>query len=187
MLGLQKVNIPMINTKKMTSLQLLRIALVFGLTLGSSSWVVSANERSPGEESSIDTQLEQLNTSVYCYCGCTRETIQQCVCGTARQIEDDFRNSLNAGSSVEQIRNDYITKYGTQFSALMPPTGFNLVAYIMPVIIIILIGTVIFLVIKSKMRPSMTTRPEPREKSAGVSDDVQKQIEAELDSLKQER
>ena len=68
------------------------------------------------------------------------------------QIEDDFRNRLLAGSSVEQIRNEYITKYGTQFSALMPPTGFNLVAYIMPVIIIVLIGVVIFLVIKSKMR-----------------------------------
>ena len=171
----------------MTSLQLLRITLVFGLTLGANTLFVSANETNDGAGSSIDAQLEQLKTSVYCYCGCTRETIQQCVCLTARQIEDGFRNRLLAGSSVEQIRNDYITKYGTQFSALMPPTGFNLVAYIMPVIIIILIGTVIFLVIKSKMRPSITSQPEPLEKSAGVSDDVQKQIETELDSLKQER
>ena len=171
----------------MTSLQLLRITLVFGLTLGASSWVVSANETSGGVQPAIDTQLEQLKTSVYCYCGCTRETIQQCVCGTARQIEDDFRNRLLAGSSVEQIRNEYITKYGTQFSALMPPTGFNLVAYIMPVIIIVLIGVVIFLVIKSKMRSSITTQPEPPGKSTAVSENVQKQIEAELESLKQGR
>ncbi|MDE0042896.1 MAG: cytochrome c-type biogenesis protein CcmH [Candidatus Poribacteria bacterium] len=171
----------------MTSLQLLRIALVFGLSFGANTLLVSANETNDGGGASIGAQLEQLKTSVYCYCGCTRETIQQCVCGTARQIEDDFRNSLIAGSSVEQIRNNYITKYGTQFSALMPPTGFNLVAYIMPVIIIILIGAVIFLVIRSKTRPSMIAQPEPREKSAVVSDDVQKQIEAELDSLKRER
>lgn len=171
----------------MSSLQLLCIALLFGLTLGAGAWVVSANETNDGAGASIDAQLEQLKTSVYCYCGCTRETILQCVCVTARQIEDDFRNSLISGSSVEQIRNEYIAKYGTQYSALMPPTGFNLVAYIMPVIIIILIGTVIFLVIRSKMRSSITTQPERSEKDLAVSDDVQKQIEAELDSLKQER
>ena len=171
----------------MTSLQLLCIAIIFGLTCGTSAWVVSANDTDGGAAASIDTQLEQLKTSVYCYCGCTRETITQCVCATARLIEDDFRNRLLAGSSIEQIRNDYITKHGTQFSALMPPTGFNLVAYIMPVIIIILIGTIIFLVIKSKMRPLTITQPEPREKGAGVSEDVQKQIEAELESVKHSR
>lgn len=171
----------------MTSLQLLRIALVFGLTLGSTTLFSFANETNDGTRPSIDAQLEQLKTSVYCYCGCTRETIQQCVCQTARQIEDDFRNRLQAGSSIEQIRNDYITKYGTQFSALMPPTGFNLVAYVMPVIIIILIGTVVILVIRSKMRFSITTQPTSREKSAGVSEGVQEQIEAELESLKGRR
>ena len=171
----------------MTALQLLRILLVIGLTLGAGAWTAFANETNDGVGQPIDAQLEQLKTSVYCYCGCTRETIQQCVCGTARQIEDDFQNRLLAGISVEQIRNEYLAKYGTQFNALMPPTGFNLVAYIMPVIIIVLIGVIIFLVIKSKMRSSITTQPRHPEKSTVVSDDVQKQIEAELESHKQAR
>ncbi len=177
----------MTNTKEMTSLQPLRILLVIGLTLGASARTLSANETNDGVGLPIDAQLEQLKTSVYCYCGCTRETIQKCVCLTARQIEDDFRNRLLAGTTVEQIRNDYLDKYGTQFNALMPPTGFNLVAYIMPVIIIVLIGAIIFLVIRSKTRSSMTTKPERPEKSTAVSDDVQKQIEAELQTLKQDR
>ena len=173
--------------KKMTSLRLLRITLVFGFLLGSTSWGVFANETGSDAPTSVDDQLEQLTTSVYCYCGCTRETIQHCVCGTARQIEEDFRRDLLAGGSVEQIRNEYIAKYGTQYFALMPPTGFNLVAYIMPVIIIVLIGVVIFLVIRAKTRASNSLRPEPPEKSPAVSEDVQKQIEAELENLKQER
>ena len=173
----------------MTLLQLLRIFLVFGSILGASSWVVYADETDAqgSDQPSIDAQLEQLTTSVYCYCGCTRETIQHCVCGTARQIEDDFRTRLLAGSSVEQIRNEYIARYGTQYFALMPPTGFNLVAYIMPVIIIVLIGGIIFLVIRSKMRSSITTQPEFTEKRPAVSEDVRKQIEVELESHKQAR
>ena len=171
----------------MAPLQILRTALIFGLALGAGVWVANANETDGVAGASIDAQLEQLKTSVYCYCGCTRETIKQCVCGTARLIEDDFRNRLLAGGSVEQIRNDYLTKHGTQFSAIMPPTGFNLVAYIMPVIIIILIGIIIFIVIKSKMRPTTTPQPESREISADVSEDMQKQIEAELESVKHSR
>ena len=170
--------------KKMTSLRLLRTILALGSILGAAC-VVFADET--GGQRSVDDQLEQLTTSVYCYCGCTRETIQHCVCGTARQIEEDFRRDLLAGGSVEQIRNEYIAKYGTQYFALMPPTGFNLVAYIMPVIIIVLIGVVIFLVIRAKTRASNSLQPEPPEKSPAVSEDVQKQIEAELENLKQGR
>ncbi|MDE0301264.1 MAG: cytochrome c-type biogenesis protein CcmH [Candidatus Poribacteria bacterium] len=168
----------------MTSLKLLCIALATGLCLVAISRAVSANETDGNTESSIDTRLEELKTSVYCYCGCTRETIQQCVCTTARQIENDFRESLLSGISVEQIRDEYIAKYGTQFFALMPPTGFNLVAYAMPVIIIVLIGAIISLVIRSKMRSSSSTQHETHKTGTVLSADVQNQIEAELDNRK---
>ena len=172
----------------MTLLQLLRLTLVFGFILSASSRGVSADETGSGDApSSIDAQLEQLTTSVYCYCGCTRETIRVCVCLTARQVEEGFRSGLLAGGSVEQIRNEYIAKYGTQFSALMPPTGFNLLAYIMPVIIIVLIGAVIFVVIRTKTRSPSPSQPEPPTESPAISEEAQKQIEAELESLKQKR
>ena len=134
----------------------------------------------------LDAQLEELTTSVYCYCGCTRETIQHCVCGTAQQVEDEFRNRLVAGGTVEQIRDEYIAKYGTQYFALMPLSGFNLVAYIMPAIIIVLLGVVIFLVIRSKMGSSTTIQPTLVQNQS-VSEEVQKQIEAELERVKQQR
>ena len=154
-----------------------------------SSWFVYAGEVSENGNAnpSLEAELEQLTTSVYCYCGCTRETIQHCVCGTAQQVEDDFRNRLAAGGTVKQIRDDYIATYGTQYFALMPPTGFNLVAYIMPVVIIVVLGGVVFLVIRSKMGSSTTTQPAPVQTSESVSEDVQKQIEAELERVKQQR
>jgi cytochrome c-type biogenesis protein CcmH len=140
--------------------------------------------------SPFESKLKQLTTSVYCYCGCTRETIQHCVCGTAEQVENQFRDSLKAGLTVEKIRNDYLTTYGTQYSALMPAKGFNIVAYVMPVVIFAALGATIFLILlyvmKSK-RSSPTTQPVKTDENRTVTEDRYKQIEAEIERYKQER
>lgn len=148
----------------------------------------------------FEAKFEQLMTSVYCYCGCTRETIQQCVCGTAQQIEAEFRRRLAAGETVEQIRNDYLAVHGPQYSALMPAKGFNLVAYIMPGVIIVLLGIIVFLVIKSKRQQPVEVSGKPvinritvRDLASGkpvevsADDNRYKQIEEELERHKRER
>ena len=130
--------------------------------------------------------LEELVTSVYCYCGCTREKIQQCVCQTAQGIEDDFRRRLTTGQTVEQIRNAYLAAHGTQYSALMPLEGFNIVAYTMPAVIIVLLGVIAFAVIKSK-RKAETAPQSDSTPSQSVSVNRYKEIEEEIERQKQRR
>ena len=169
-------------------LQPICINPIIVLILCCSSWFVHAGEVSDNGKVTplLDAELEKLKTSVYCYCGCTRETIQHCVCGTAQQVEGEFRNRLAAGGSVKQIRDEYIATYGTQYFALMPPSGFNLVAYIVPGIIFVLLGVIIFFVIRSSM--SSLTRTQPASvQNQPVSEEVQKQIEVELERVKQHR
>ena len=135
----------------------------------------------------LESELKELLTTVYCYCGCERETIEACVCGTAAQIEDDFRNRLLAGQMVEQIRTNYLDTYGPQFYAVMPAEGINLIAYIMPVVILALIGGVAFTVLrKSKQQPATTTDGGGGS-SQQVTDTTVKQVEAELERYKQEK
>ena len=126
-------------------------------------------------------------TSVYCYCGCVRETIKHCVCGVAQGIETDFRNRLSAGGTVQQIREDYLTKRGTQYSALMPAKGFNIVAYAMPAVIIVLIGVIVFLVLRSKRSAALAKSPVSTEPEQSEPTDQYEQIEAELERYKQQR
>ena len=135
---------------------------------------------------SLESKLEQLTTSVYCYCGCTREKIQQCVCGTAQQVENEFKNRLQAGETVEKIQNDYLQRYGTQYSALMPAEGINILAWLMPAFIMVLLGGIVVFVLKSKMKLSMVKQPATSlEKNPDVSEEVQRQIEAEVERYKQ--
>ncbi len=160
------------------------------LILISSACIISAvdaQEQASTTDPSLESKLDQLMTSVYCHCGCVRETIKHCVCGVAQEIETDFRNRLIGGGTVEQIRIDYLARWGTQFSALMPAKGFNIVAYTMPAIIIVLIGVIVFLVLRSNRRASLATASVSTELERSASTDRHEQIEEELERYKQQR
>ena len=141
--------------------------------------------RTPEVDAAIAPKLEELLTTVYCYCGCTRETIEVCVCETAVMIEKDFRARLLAGQTVEQIRTNYLDTFGPQYYAVMPAEGINLIAYIMPAVILVLIGGVAFVVLrKSKQEAVVSNRFEDSKQQ--VSDTTVKRVEVELEQYKRQ-
>ena len=150
-------------------------------------FAADAQEQVSATDPSLESNLDQLMTSVYCYCGCVRETIKHCVCGVAQGIETDFRNRLSGGETVEGIRADYLARHGTQFSALMPAKGFNIVAYAMPAVIIVLIGVIVFLVLRSKRRAVLAKSSTSAEPQRSSSTNQYEQIEEELERYKQQR
>ena len=139
------------------------------------------------EDPAFASDLEALITTVYCYCGCTRETIEFCVCDTALAIETSFKDELAQGKSVEEIRAAYLEQYGPQFYAVMPVEGINVLAYAMPAVIFVLIGGVVFVVLRStrSMQESSGTSETQGKSDSQVSDDAVKRVEAELERYKQ--
>ena len=139
-------------------------------------------------QTEVASDLAELLTTVYCYCGCVRETIEMCTCGTAMTIENNFRNRLVAGETVEQIRTDYLDTYGPQYYAVMPVEGINLLAYAMPVIILALIGGVVFVVLRRSTRSMHKTAAAGAHEASEseVSDETVQQVEAELERYKRE-
>ena len=142
---------------------------------------VFADEKSDDTEV-FDTGLNELLTSVYCHCGCVRETIQACVCVTAQNIEADFRNRLLEGNSVDLIRTDYLEKWGPEFSAVMPAKGVNLIAYIMPAVILLLLGGVILFIRRQSIgNKVIRTLPDKQ-----ISNELQQKLESELEEYKKQ-
>lgn len=139
------------------------------------------------ESAQFESQLNELLTTVYCYCGCERETIEVCVCGTADRIKNDFRNQLLAGQTVEQIRTNYLDTYGPQFYAVMPAEGINLIAYIMPAVILVIIGGVAFVVLRKSKQHRVSTTDGHDVSNQQVSDTTLKQVESELERYKQDK
>ena len=136
-------------------------------------------------DAAIASKLEELLTTVYCYCGCTRETIKVCVCETAAMIEKDFRNRLLAGQTVEQIRTNYLDTFGPQYYAVMPAEGINLLAYIMPAVILVLIGGIAFFALR-RFKQQPVTSDVSEGPNQQVADTTVKQVEAELERYKRQ-
>ena len=164
-----------------------RTVLLVLLSFSCLIFVADAQEQTSATDLSLESNLDQLMTSVYCYCGCVRETIKHCVCVVAQQIEMNFRNRLIAGETVQQIRVDYLARRGTQYSALMPAKGFNIVAYAMPAVIIVLLGVIVFLVLRSKRKAALAKSPAAKESQQPRSTDQYEQIEEELERYKQRK
>ncbi len=148
--------------------------------------IVTAQTQTVDSDTSKDfefeSQLEELLTTLYCPCGCVRETNKACVCATAQAIEDHFIDALTEGKTVEEIRTLYLKTYGSEFSAVMKAEGVNLLAYIMPAVILIVIGGVIFLIRHQSRRNEIpSTQPDDQ-----ISDELQQQIESELEKYKEQ-
>lgn len=138
-------------------------------------------------QDSFESEFKELLTTIYCYCGCERMTFEICHCGTAEVVKADFRARLSGGETVEQIRTDYLDTYGPQFYAVMPAAGINLIAYIMPAVILFLIGGVVFVVLrKSKQEPAAAADAGPASEQR-VTDTTLKQVEAELERYRDKK
>ena len=134
------------------------------------------------ENPEFKSQLEDLLTTVYCYCGCVKETIKACVCQTAQNVEIDFRNKLLRGDTGDAIRTEYLEKWGPQFSALMPAKGVNLLAYLMPAVILIAIGGVVYVALQRARRDETPITQSDQQ----LSQELQQQVEAELEKYKEQ-
>ncbi len=130
----------------------------------------------------FESRLEELLTTLYCPCGCVRETNKACVCGTAQAIEASFRDALTEGKTVEEIRTLYLKTYGSEFSAVMKAEGFNLIAYIMPAAILIVTGGLIMFVLYQSRRNKMPSIQSDNQ----ISDELQQQVESELEKYKEQ-
>ena len=161
------------------------VALFMACCLIATAHAQTDPPRTPEQDAAIAPQLEELLTTVYCYCGCTRETIEVCVCETAVMIEKDFHNRLLAGQTVEQIRTNYLDTFGPQYYAVMPAEGINLLAYVMPAVILAIIGGVAFFTLRRSKQQPVTT-DVPQEPNQQVSATTVKQVEAELERYKRQ-
>lgn len=106
-----------------------------------------------------NADLKKLLKSVYCYCGCSRETIEVCICGVAQEIEKNFKQKLTLEKTVDQIKSEYLAQYGSQFDAIMKAEGFNLVAYIVPFVLLAIFGGISVVVLKKQKAVQIVTQP----------------------------
>ncbi len=94
-----------------------------------------------------DTE-KRLFESLICTCGCPRETLGTCTCGTAHARRDELRALLETGKGVEEIQNLYAQRYGMQGLAVPPNRGIGRAVWAVPVAAILIGASAVLLALR---------------------------------------
>jgi len=138
------------------------------------------------------TPQEKVEIRLMCYCGCTDLTVRTCSCGTAAEIKQDIARRLADGQTADEVVAAYVRERGPQIRSAPTTSGFDLLAWVTPFVVILAGGGfIVHLIRRWRRQPSRDgARGEPavpafdsRRLSAddrGTLDRIEREIREEL-------
>ncbi|MFQ5860353.1 MAG: cytochrome c-type biogenesis protein CcmH [Dehalococcoidia bacterium] len=112
------------------------------LALGLAACVGSA------QELTLEERAQQIDKSLICPV-CPAETIDQSQATLAKQMRQLVREKLAQGQSDTEILQFFVDRYGQSVLAAPPRSGFNLVAWVVPPVGILLGIVALLLVVRA--------------------------------------
>ncbi len=115
-----------------------------------------------------------------CSCGLTVHSCNHLQCGFAIPAKEQIAEQIKAGSTREQILKSFVTKYGEKVLSSPTTTGFNLVAWTMPFVVVFM-GVLGIVAVIRRWKPDSDATINPaisREKDVDpYGDTVRKELE----------
>jgi cytochrome c-type biogenesis protein CcmH len=111
-------------------------------------------------------RFDRLGHNLMCECGCNQVLLEcnHVGCSTSEQMRQELKLAIDRGDSDDVILAGFVAKYGPPVLSAPTTTGFNRVAWIMPVVIFIAALTAVVVVVRAWKRRSP---PGPPSDSAG--------------------
>ncbi len=110
-------------------------------------------------------RFDRLGHNLMCECGCGQVLLEcnHVGCSTSEGMRKELKLSMDRGDSDDVVLAGFVAKYGPAVLSAPTTTGFNRVAWIMPVVIFIAGLSAVVLVVRAwKRRP-----PTPPSDSTG--------------------
>lgn len=112
-------------------------------------------------------RFDRLGHNLMCECGCNQILLEcnHVGCSTSEQMRQELKLSMQRGDKDDVVLAGFVAKYGPPVLSAPTTTGFNRVAWIMPIVVFIAGLMAVVLVVRAwKSRP-----PKPPSNSAGSS------------------
>lgn len=106
-------------------------------------------------------EYEKAISAILCDCGCHPQSVKDCACGRAAEMRDEMRAMIAGGMSGEQVIDDYVARNGEQIRVAPVASGFNLVAWIGPLIGLLLASFGLLWLIRRWSRESAADEAMP--------------------------
>ncbi|NNG17128.1 MAG: hypothetical protein HKM89_11675 [Gemmatimonadales bacterium] len=150
----------------------------------------AVQQRTPTVDLDNDEYIKELEKGLRCTCGCNLD-IYTCrttdfSCATSPALHREILALHNDGKTADEIREDFVARYGTEVLMSPKAEGFNLAGYLVPGSVMVLAGLLLTAHLLKTRRAKI---PVPvSEEGVGYGDSVAG-IDAspeELDRLRQE-
>ena len=115
-------------------------------------------------EESAEEAFERVVTTIKCDCGCSPQTVKECVCGRAAEMSREIAGMIQSGQTANQVIDHYVELNGPQIRIIPTAQGFNLVAWLGP-----LLGLVLASLALTWWIRRMRVVPEPQLAGAAVT------------------
>lgn len=129
-----------------------------------------------------DDEVNRIAHQLYCPV-CENTPLDVCPTEACRQWRDLIRQQLSEGWSEDRIKQYFVSQYGARVLAEPPRSGLNWLVYVLPPLIILAGGYVLFRAVRSWTRPAAvesSTPGAPKTKRKAGSDEYVARIEEEL-------
>jgi cytochrome c-type biogenesis protein CcmH len=101
-------------------------------------------------------RFDRLGHNLMCTCGCGQVLLEcnHVGCSTSEQMRKELKLSMDRGDPDDVVLAGFVAKYGPTVLSAPTTTGFNRVAWIMPVVIFIAALLAVVMVVRAwKKRP----------------------------------
>lgn len=120
----------------------------------------SPSAAKPPDTQSPDEAYLEAARAVLCDCGCHPQSVDSCSCGRADELSAEMREMAESNMSGQEIIAHYVAIHGEQILIAPKARGFNLVAWLLPLALLVLSAIVILLVIRRWHQPvAVATEP----------------------------
>ena len=98
-------------------------------------------------------KVKEVAKGLACLCGdCPRRPLDECACGWADRKRSRIAEALEAGQDKETIVAGFVAEFGQEAYVTPPAEGFNLTAWIMPIVVPLLGAIAVRLVLRNWSR-----------------------------------
>lgn len=117
-------------------------------------------------------RFDRLGHNLMCSCGCGQILLEcnHVGCSTSEAMRKELKEALAKGDTDEVILSGFVTRYGPTVLSAPTKSGFNLVAWIVPVVIFLAAISALVLVVRAWKRRAPK---EPPQGGAGGGDDLE--------------
>lgn len=151
------------------------LSLLAVTTLG----LFSSGCAAPGATQSLEEQAQDIYRSLMCPL-CPGQTIEQSQTELSSQMRALVREKLEQGESREEILQFFVERYGETVLAAPIKSGFNLIVWITPILVIFAGGIALWVIIRRRVRGVISNGLPSPTADGGFDDKYRDQLEKDL-------